>query len=322
VLGESEIIAITDQILTPSSRSRAGIVHQDIKPDNIMLQELAGHPNFVRVLDFGMAKFVQERSDTNFAMGTPTYMAPEQLLRKNIGPWTDLYALRALLLKMVRRAAFSADRTALISRLDPGTILSAALAVMTSRANRPSCAVPSHTIEQRLSSVGAPTRVPRGGRPAPAVGGETRADARPRAPSTGARLVGRSRATSRSTRASPSRSADSARAGQPPPSRTPSSGAKPDRPRWPLLDAVDSTRRGRVAHPTETPSPPLAPFVERSLTPITTARHGRSLPKGLIDTVDAERTTPSPEPCSLSPSPAWRRLGRPPEFLALWAKAG
>ena len=69
------------------------IVHRDIKPENIMLQAVAGQPNLVRILDFGLAKVVAERSETSVTMGTPMYMAPEQLNRKNIGPWTDLYAV-------------------------------------------------------------------------------------------------------------------------------------------------------------------------------------------------------------------------------------
>ena len=69
------------------------IIHRDIKPDNIMLQDVVGNPHFVRVLDFGLAKFVERSDTTHMAMGTPQYMAPEQLSLKNIGPWTDLYAV-------------------------------------------------------------------------------------------------------------------------------------------------------------------------------------------------------------------------------------
>jgi serine/threonine-protein kinase len=75
-----------------SSAHALGIVHRDLKPDNLMLQPAVGDPHFVRVLDFGLAKFVEERTQTSVAMGTPMYMAPEQLRRREIGPWTDLYA--------------------------------------------------------------------------------------------------------------------------------------------------------------------------------------------------------------------------------------
>ncbi|MCB9729737.1 MAG: serine/threonine protein kinase [Deltaproteobacteria bacterium] len=72
---------------------RQDIVHRDIKPENIMLQAVAGDPMLVRLLDFGLAKFVGERTRTSVTAGTPMYMAPEQLEQGSIGPYTDLYAL-------------------------------------------------------------------------------------------------------------------------------------------------------------------------------------------------------------------------------------
>lgn len=72
------------------------IVHRDIKPENIMIQRIAGDPLHVRILDFGMAKFVEKRNDSRWALGSPTYMAPEQLGRDKIGPWTDLFAVGVL----------------------------------------------------------------------------------------------------------------------------------------------------------------------------------------------------------------------------------
>lgn len=86
------------------------IVHRDIKPDNIMLQEVAGDANFVRLLDFGLAKFVDERSNTSLAIGTPMYMAPEQLDRSNIGPWTDVYAMGVMAFELFTgRRAFQGE---------------------------------------------------------------------------------------------------------------------------------------------------------------------------------------------------------------------
>ena len=81
----------------------AGIVHRDLKPENIMLQEVSGDGYFVRVLDFGLAKFVgagQTRSTAMIA-GTPAYMAPEQVARRNIGPWSDIYAVGLIILEML-----------------------------------------------------------------------------------------------------------------------------------------------------------------------------------------------------------------------------
>lgn len=69
------------------------IVHRDIKPENIMVEAVGGDPNHVKVLDFGLAKFVADGTETTQAIGTPAYMAPEQLWKTRIGPATDLYAV-------------------------------------------------------------------------------------------------------------------------------------------------------------------------------------------------------------------------------------
>lgn len=68
------------------------IIHRDIKPDNIMLQPV-GNRLFVRLLDFGLAKDIVDSDATSILGGTPAYMAPEQMRRVKIGPWTDLFAV-------------------------------------------------------------------------------------------------------------------------------------------------------------------------------------------------------------------------------------
>ena len=93
---------LASQILAALECAHAqNIVHRDIKPENILLQEIAGDVNFVRLVDFGLAKFVDRRRSTDFIAGTPAYMAPEQLKQENIGPWTDLYAVGLLILEMM-----------------------------------------------------------------------------------------------------------------------------------------------------------------------------------------------------------------------------
>lgn len=77
------------------------IVHRDIKPENIILQARDGDPYHVKVLDFGLAKFVEDGTETTQAMGTPAYMAPEQLWKQRIGPWTDLYAVGILVFELL-----------------------------------------------------------------------------------------------------------------------------------------------------------------------------------------------------------------------------
>lgn len=77
------------------------IVHRDIKPENIILQARDGDPYHVKVLDFGLAKFVEDGTETTQAMGTPAYMAPEQLWKQRIGPWTDLYAVGIIVFELL-----------------------------------------------------------------------------------------------------------------------------------------------------------------------------------------------------------------------------
>ncbi len=99
-----------------------GIVHRDIKPENIMLQRVAGNPSFVRIVDFGLAKDLAEGNETSVAMGTPVYMAPEQLDRRNLGPWTDWYAVGVMAFElMTGRRPFSGrtQRELLARKLDP-----------------------------------------------------------------------------------------------------------------------------------------------------------------------------------------------------------
>ena len=100
---DSEIVPhIFRQILNALDAAHSKqIIHRDIKPDNIMLQEVHGDSCFVKVLDFGLAKFTEQRTDTSILMGTPVYMAPEQITKKEIGPWTDLYAVGVMLFELV-----------------------------------------------------------------------------------------------------------------------------------------------------------------------------------------------------------------------------
>lgn len=79
----------------------AGIVHRDIKPANIMIDE-TGH---VKVMDFGLARF-QERATAGLTasgamLGTPLYMAPEQIQGGEVDGRTDIYALGVTLYEML-----------------------------------------------------------------------------------------------------------------------------------------------------------------------------------------------------------------------------
>lgn len=91
---------ILSQLCRALSKAHAqGIVHRDIKPDNLFLSD-ADHDAFVKVLDFGIAKNLRDElsvTSTGSMMGTPHYMSPEQMLSsKHVDLRADLWATAVL----------------------------------------------------------------------------------------------------------------------------------------------------------------------------------------------------------------------------------
>ena len=92
------------------------IVHRDLKPDNVFLIEVDGDKDFVKVLDFGVAKLreadKQQGTLTQAGMifGTPRYMAPEQCSSKAVDHRADIYAIGIMAYEMlVGKPPFDAD---------------------------------------------------------------------------------------------------------------------------------------------------------------------------------------------------------------------
>ncbi|MFO0552989.1 MAG: protein kinase [Polyangiaceae bacterium] len=122
-LGVVERVGV--QVLKSLMEAHAlGIVHRDIKPANIFVTSHPGEPYFVKVLDFGIAKDLRALSKGNTQridlsalgasasasgaetresqlVGTPKYMAPEQVSGEQVGPPTDLYAVGLVLAEMI-----------------------------------------------------------------------------------------------------------------------------------------------------------------------------------------------------------------------------
>lgn len=102
------VLELAEQILDALNAAHSrGIVHRDLKPENIMLVRAEHGSGNVKVVDFGIAKAMQDddgRQDITregFAVGTPRYVAPEQVSGKEIDRRSDLYSLGIVLYEML-----------------------------------------------------------------------------------------------------------------------------------------------------------------------------------------------------------------------------
>lgn len=92
-----------------------GLIHRDLKPDNIFLNRAGGEADFVKVLDFGVAKlkdpkFGSEKlTQAGMIFGTPRYMSPEQARAKELDERSDIYALGVIMFEcLTGKAPFEA----------------------------------------------------------------------------------------------------------------------------------------------------------------------------------------------------------------------
>lgn len=102
-----EVVAIAVQVCDAlHTVHETGIVHRDLKAENVFLIERPGQPPKVKLLDFGIAKWLTLedsylRTRTGEIVGTPEYMAPEQILEQTVDRRTDIYAMGVLLYEML-----------------------------------------------------------------------------------------------------------------------------------------------------------------------------------------------------------------------------
>lgn len=107
-LPEARVAKIMGQVLSALSDAHsAGVIHRDLKPENIMVEQRRGDPDFVKVLDFGIAKIQDDSSEegpaltkAGFVCGTPEYMSPEQARGAKIDHRSDLYAVGVILYQL------------------------------------------------------------------------------------------------------------------------------------------------------------------------------------------------------------------------------
>ena len=121
-IGWREVVSIAIHVARALSVAHAaGVVHRDLKPDNVFLTHDDSGGGLVKVLDFGIARLLDgggkgpSITSTDIVVGTPLYMSPEACARKTVGPAADVYSLGAMLFEMLTgRVLWDQDEPVLI----------------------------------------------------------------------------------------------------------------------------------------------------------------------------------------------------------------
>ncbi|HEV7557573.1 MAG TPA: serine/threonine-protein kinase [Kofleriaceae bacterium] len=107
-LAWERVLRIVREMCSSLAEAHArGIVHRDLKPENVFLESWPEHPEFVKVLDFGIAKPMRstepdmELTQVGETLGTLAYMSPEQLMSSPLDGQSDIYSLGVLAYEMM-----------------------------------------------------------------------------------------------------------------------------------------------------------------------------------------------------------------------------
>jgi serine/threonine protein kinase len=320
-LAESRVIHIVAQILAALGEAHAlGIIHRDLKPANVMIEPRRDEPDFVKVLDFGIAKLNepggggQGLTQAGIVCGTPGYMSPEQVRGEDLDPRSDIYAVGVILYEMLTGVLpFESDTPmGLVTKhlvedppplavRRPGTVVSPDLEAVIMKAlsrDRDQRFASSDEMRAAVLACGAPAAAPIRPTPAPSStiifdpatlgAGAGRPPSGPR-PATGASRSGRPTPMRNYTEALPA---------------TPGDGlldAPPDAPPAAPVAArpVSSPRMGAPAT-----RPPAA--VQKTPAPAPRAPPAGKTPTPAQRTPAPAKKTPSPAPPRKTPMPAGR----------------